>query len=86
MVGSLEIALSVATVAGTCARATRNWRGGLLRDLDDLNLIILSGGVRDTHIVQAVVVVDVLIVEPRAVASLPGSGADHAELGCTAAL
>lgn len=39
----------------------------------------------DTHVVQAILVGDGSVVEPRAFASLPGIGAEHAEVGATAA-
>jgi hypothetical protein len=45
-------------------------------DFDDL----FTRDVGHTHVVQTIRIIDVVIVEPRAVARLPRCGADHAEL------
>jgi hypothetical protein len=39
----------------------------------------------DTHVVQAVLVGNIDVVEPRALTSLPGAGAEHAKVRSTAA-
>lgn len=47
---------------------------------NDFDLVV-TADVRNLHVVEAVFVRNVLIVEPRTVAGLPGCSADHAELG-----
>jgi hypothetical protein len=85
-VGAIMVTIpSTATRAG--ARSAY-WRGcWLVGKLDHFHYILLSsGGIWDTHVGEAVVILDVLIVEPRAVAGLPGCCAHHAELGSASAL
>jgi hypothetical protein len=45
----------------------------------------VDNGLWNTHVVQAVLVGDRGVVEPRTFASLPRAGAEHAEVGTTAA-
>jgi hypothetical protein len=43
-------------------------------------------GVRDAHIVKAIAVLNVLVIEPGAITGFPAGGAEHAELSCAAAV
>lgn len=55
-------------------------------DFGDFNYVIgVVWVIGDTHVVEAVGVFNVFVVEPGAVASFPTGGAEHAELSCTAA-
>ena len=45
----------------------------------------VHNGLWNTHVVQAVLVGDIDVVEPWALASLPWAGAEHAKVGSTAA-
>lgn len=48
---------------------------------DNFDHVVLVLSVWDAHVVEAVVVFDVLVVEPRAVAGLPRCCTNHAKLG-----
>ena len=45
----------------------------------------IHNGFGNAHVVQAILVGDVDVVEPRTLASLPGAGAEHAEVYTTTA-
>jgi len=73
------VSLDTFAGSGTWAASQR----GFLGNLDDFNVGV--SGLGYAHIVESVIVRNVLIVEPGAVACLPGRSADHAKLSCTAA-
>jgi hypothetical protein len=72
--------LVVATAIAYTDTAYRRGRGCIML-LDHFDNI-LRPHFGDSHIVEPVVVVQVLIVEPWAIASLPGCCANHTELSC----
>jgi hypothetical protein len=74
------------TFSATGASARPSYGRGccLVRKFDNLDDVLSS--VWDTHVGKAVVILDVLIVEPRAVAGLPRCCAHHAKLGSASAL
>jgi hypothetical protein len=74
------------TAASASAGSSNGRRCWLVRKLDHFNDVLSSGGIWDTHVGEAVVVLDMLVVEPRAVAGLPRCCAHHAELGGASAL
>lgn len=74
-----------AAVAGAPVCEGARAGGGHLGDRVGVVLGLEVGVVGDAHVVEAVSVVDVGIVEPGAVAGFPAGGADHAELSCAAA-
>lgn len=79
---AVKITVSSAS-ACTGARTADERRRWLVRDLNDFdNVVLLSGGVWDAHVVEAVVVFYVLVIEPRTAACLPGRCAHHTKLGC----
>lgn len=74
------------TGAGTDAGATCYW-WNRFGNLNNFNIgVTWLRCVGYTHVVQAVIVGDVLVVEPRAVAGLPWSSTHHAELSCAATM
>lgn len=80
------VQVAVRAMACSCAGAAsygRRWHcvGRVFNDFD----YIFASCVRDLHVVEAVAVFDVAIVEPRAVTCLPGSCTDHAELSSATA-
>lgn len=83
-VGAVVVAIPSGTMTVACAGATYwRWRR-LIWKLDDLDDVLgMLCGIGHLHVVEAIVVFDMLVVEPRAVTGLPGCSADHAELGST---
>jgi hypothetical protein len=78
------VGVSISSGAGTCASAARNGRWRVFHNFNnfDIRVWLVVG---HSHAVEAVLVCDVLVVEPGAIAGLPRRCADHAKLSCTAA-
>lgn len=79
-VRTLQIA--VWSAPGACAGATNWWRSGL-GNLDNLYHVIPWYSIRDTHLAKPVVIIEVLVIEPWAVARFPRRRTNHTELGRT---
>jgi hypothetical protein len=83
--GAIMITLAfTATSAG--AGSSNRRRCWLIGKLNHFNDVFSTVGIWDTHVGEAVVVLNMLVVEPRAVAGLPRCCAHHAELGSASAL
>lgn len=80
-VRAFEVAISTRAGAGT--ETADWWRRRLWRNLHNFDYILLWY-IWDAHVVQSVILIEMLIVEPWAVACLPRGCTDHAELRRTA--
>lgn len=81
VVGTVQVAILSST--RSCARSPYRYGFRMGWNFYNLNFV---GHVWYAHVVQAVVIVNVSVVEPWAVACLPGGRAYHAKLCCTAAV
>jgi hypothetical protein len=81
---TLTLAAVSSAVAGSCTGPTSNRRSRFLGDFNHLYAVVVPT-VWHAHVIQTVVVWEVGVVKPRAVACLPRQCADHTELGAAAA-
>jgi hypothetical protein len=79
----VTLAFGATSASAGASNGRRRW---LVGKLDHFNDVLSSVGVWDAHVGGALVVLDVLVVEPRAVAGLPRCCAHHAELSSASAL